>query len=77
MEYTEKWATAGSAVLVAALDSDFERKPFRQVTDLVALAEGVTKLTAICNSCKGSAAFTQKIGSRGSAKRLVGSGKLA
>ena len=41
----------GKVVIIAALDSDFKREPFRQITDLIAKAERVVKLNAVCSEC--------------------------
>jgi thymidine kinase len=38
-------------VIIAALDSDFKREPFRPITDLIAKAERVVKLSAVCAEC--------------------------
>lgn len=47
-------------VIVSALDSTFERKPFRDITKLVALSEDVVKLKSICNICHDDASFTRR-----------------
>lgn len=39
-------------VIVSALDGDYRRRPFRQVVDLIPLAEKVVKLHALCVYCK-------------------------
>lgn len=39
-------------VIVSALDGDYRRRPFRQVVDLIPLAEQVVKLQALCVYCK-------------------------
>ena len=51
---------ASQTVLVAALDGDFLRRPFGRVLELVPLAEHVSKLTAVCTVCYGSASFTKR-----------------
>jgi len=48
-------------VIVAALDSTFERKPFDCVSRLFCLCEDVQKLRAICQICGEEAAFTERI----------------
>ena len=45
------WANAGMIVLCAALDATFERVPFSVTAQLVAEAERVDKLTAVCVVC--------------------------
>ena len=60
VEYCQKWSDRGKIVIVAALDATFERKPFGSICELVALAENVKKLTAVCLNCAGEAPFTHK-----------------
>ena len=60
VEYSQKWADKGKIVIVAALDATFERKPFGSICELIALAENVKKLTAVCLNCSGEAPFTHK-----------------
>ena len=56
--YAELWADYGKLVVIAALDSTYQRKPFENVLSLVPLAESVCKLSAVCMSCHQPAAFT-------------------
>lgn len=51
----EELADSGVQVLVAGLDLDSEGKPFGPLPTLMALAEGVTKLWAVCYQCGGPA----------------------
>ncbi len=44
-------ALKGRRVIVAGLDMDFRGKPFGPVPDLLAVAEYITKLHAICQQC--------------------------
>ena len=44
-------ANEGRRVLVAGLDMDYEGKPFDNMAELMARAEEVTKLSAICLAC--------------------------
>lgn len=53
-------ADQGKVVVVAALNLTFERQPFPQVADLMARAETVTTLTAVCVGCKGEASFSHR-----------------
>jgi thymidine kinase len=39
-------------VYICGLDSDFERKKFGQILDLIPLCDKVTKLTSLCSQCK-------------------------
>ena len=46
-----KLANNGTRVIVAGLDTDFKGKPFGPVPQLMAIAEHVTKVHAICMQC--------------------------
>ncbi|SKC67195.1 thymidine kinase [Krasilnikoviella flava] len=50
-------ADAGLVVVVAGLSVTFDGRAFQPVADLVAVAESVTKLTAVCAVCGRDAAF--------------------
>ena len=50
----------GLRVIVAALDATFERKPFGAISELMPLAENITKLAAVCTQCGRDAAFTKR-----------------
>lgn len=59
----DRFAQLGKVTIVAACDATYTRVPFGYVTDLVARAERVDKLNAVCASCGcDDAAFTQRIG---------------
>jgi thymidine kinase len=57
----EELADRGARVIVAGLDMDFRGVPFGPVPALVARAEHVQKLQAICVICGGPASRTQRI----------------
>lgn len=61
-KYAEKWANAGKTVIVAGLDSTFQRRPFEAIQALIPISESITKLVAVCKLCQGSAAFTFRTG---------------
>lgn len=48
-------------VIVAGLDMDFRGVPFRCMADLMALADDVVKLSAICVRCGAPATRTQRL----------------
>ena len=50
-EICEKLALQGSRVIIAGLDLDFKGHPFGPMPQLLAIAEYITKLHAICVSC--------------------------
>jgi len=54
-------ADRGLRVIVAGLDMDFRGEPFGPVPDLMARAEQVNKLQAICVKCGGPASRTQRL----------------
>ena len=56
-----KLANLGYVVYVAGLDLDFRGIPFPAMTNTLAYADHVTKLTAICTVCGGEANRTQRL----------------
>ncbi|MEO6327677.1 MAG: thymidine kinase [Ginsengibacter sp.] len=56
----EELAAEGVRVIVAGLDMDFEGKPFGQMPALLAIADYVTKLHAICVKCGSIANFSYR-----------------
>jgi len=54
-------AARGVRVIVAGLDQDFRAEPFGPMPQLLALAEEVDKLHAICAVCGGEASRTQRL----------------
>lgn len=57
----DKMANSGVRVIVGGLDTDFRGEPFPIVASLLAKAEFITKLTAICVCCGAPATMTQRI----------------
>ena len=58
---SEQLANDGVRVILGGLDTDFRGEPFMITADLMARAEYVTKLTAICVRCGSPATKTQRI----------------
>jgi thymidine kinase len=54
-------ASSGIRVIVAGLDMDYLGKPFGPMPALIAIAEDVTKVHAVCMSCGDLAQFTHRI----------------
>ncbi|MBO6535838.1 MAG: thymidine kinase [Balneolaceae bacterium] len=54
-------ANDGKRVIVAGLDMDFEGKPFGPMPFLLAIAEFVTKLHAVCSESGVMANFSQRV----------------
>lgn len=59
-------------VLVAGLDSDFQRKRFGQVHDLLQHADSITKLAARCVECKAPAIYTRRTACEHQEQQLIG-----
>ena len=57
----ESLADRGIRVIVAGLDMDFRGEPFGPMPQLLARAEIVTKLTAVCTCCGCAATRTQRL----------------
>ena len=53
-------ANKGVRVIVAGLDMDYTGKPFGPMPNLLAIAEYVTKVHAICLSCGNLAQFSHR-----------------
>jgi thymidine kinase len=60
-DVVERLASAGKQVIVTGLDRDFRGIPFGAMPRLMALADQVTKLTAICLVCGEPATRTQRL----------------
>ncbi len=60
-EVVERLANMGKQVVVTGLDRDFRGVPFGTMPRLMALADQVTKLTAICMVCGEPATRTQRL----------------
>jgi len=60
-QVVEQLARSGKRVIVAGLDQDFKGKPFGPMPDLLAVAEYVTKLHAICLVCGAPANHSQRL----------------
>lgn len=54
-------ANQGKRVIVAGLDMDFRGEPFKVMPALLATAEFVTKLTAVCMKCGAPATRSQRL----------------
>jgi len=60
-EAVERLAALGKQVVLTGLDRDFRGVPFGSMPRLLALADEVTKLTAICVVCGEPATRTQRL----------------
>lgn len=61
VDVCQRLADQGIRVICAGLDQDFRGRPFGPTPILLAVAEFVTKLQAICVRCGGPASRTQRI----------------
>ena len=68
VELAMELADAGIRVIVAGLDQDFARRPFGPMPRLLAVAEYVDKMHAVCVRCGGPAHYSQRI--RGGADQV-------
>jgi thymidine kinase len=74
VEVCNKLANSGKRVIVAGLDMDFEGKPFGPMPNLLAIAEFVTKVHAICAQTGELASFSYRL-SEAENKVLLGEKK--
>ena len=61
VDVCEKLAKDGKRVIVAGLDQDYRGKPFEPIPQLLALAESITKIMAVCMVCGAPANKTQRL----------------
>jgi len=68
-------AQLGKRVIVAGLDMDYRGVPFGPMPELLAIAERVDKIAAICTRCGAQAAYTQRL-TADEAQVVVGAGDV-
>ena len=61
IETVEELANSGKRVIVCGLDTNFRGEPFEPMHHIMARAEYVEKLRAICHSCGEPATRTQRL----------------
>ncbi|CAM4109138.1 thymidine kinase [Geobacillus stearothermophilus] len=61
IDVVQTLANRGYRVIAAGLDQDFRGEPFGPVPALMAIAESVTKLQAVCTVCGSPASRTQRL----------------
>ncbi len=59
-EVCNQLANSGVRVIVAGLDMDFKGKPFGPIPEIMAMAEYVTKVHAICVNCGNLAQYSYR-----------------
>jgi len=68
-------ADLGKRVIVAGLDMDYRGTPFGPMPELLAIAEQVHKITAICARCGAQASYSQRL-VESDERVVVGSGEV-
>ena len=58
IQKVEEWADQGKQVIAAGLDQDYRGKPFGPIPFLLARADKIIKLNAVCMVCGGEATKT-------------------
>lgn len=61
VELATDWANNGTRVILAGTDTDFRGEPFGPMPELLAVAEVVDKLHAICVKCGNPASRNQRL----------------
>jgi len=61
VDIAQQLADSGKQVVVAGLDTDYLGRPFAPIPDLLAQAESITKMLAICMRCGNPAKHTQRL----------------
>jgi len=61
LDVCTKLADTGKRVIVTGLDTDYLGRPFEPMPRLLAIAEEITKLLAICVRCGNPAVHTQRL----------------
>ena len=61
VDVAQQLADSGKQVIVGGLDTDYLGRPFPPMPDLLAVAESITKMLAICMRCGNPAKHTQRL----------------
>lgn len=75
IDVCDKLADRGIRVIAVGLDQDFKGQPFGPIAALLAKAESVLKLKAVCMCCGGHATKSQRLTAEGD-RVVVGSGEM-
>lgn len=73
VEVCQMLADSGKRVIVAGLDQDYRAKPFEPMPQLLAIAEYITKIHAVCMICGAPANRTHRV-TENKDRVLVGGG---
>jgi thymidine kinase len=72
VEVSLSLAAQGTRVIIAGLDMDYLGKPFGSMPSLMAVAEFVTKVHAICMQCGGVASHSYRLAADSNSTVLLG-----
>lgn len=61
VDVADELARRGLRVIVAGLDQDYLGRPFHPMPELMAIAEEVTKVRAVCSACGATASRSQRL----------------
>jgi thymidine kinase len=61
IEVVDRLASRGLRVIIAGLDQDYRGRPFHPMPELMAIAEEVTKVHAVCTACGNTASRSQRL----------------
>jgi thymidine kinase len=61
VEVVQRLADRGVRVILAGLDQDYLGRPFHPMPELMAVAEHVTKVHAVCTACGATASRSQRL----------------
>lgn len=60
-DISEEWASQGKDVIIAALNSQFDKEPFVEINKLFNRSDFITHLTATCTKCYKEAGFSCRL----------------
>ncbi len=75
IEIVQNLADCGKRVIIAGLDMDYKAVPFEPMPQLLAIAEDITKMHAICMRCGAPANYTYRMTSS-KERVVVGAGEV-
>jgi thymidine kinase len=75
VDIANQLADEGRRVILAGLDQDYLGRPFPPMPDLMAIAEDVTKVRAVCTVCGATACRSQRLIAEGTTVLVGGSDK--
>jgi thymidine kinase len=61
IDVADRLASRGVRVIIAGLDQDYLGRPFHPMPELMAIAEEVTKVHAVCTACGAAASRSQRL----------------